>query len=969
MSLDIINTAIHGSKQLDNLLHSTGNIAIIEYNGLNIDGCKAIATYMEHNDIPSTVVTNIVLLGKKCKELRDNVQTVRTIFPYANIIIPGKDWKSVDVKCIDFNSTIVLHMFIETGIVWQSLRFNHSAKKDVAKIIAYTRRAFHAVFTKTIPVSGAEDSVYIVGKTSVEDFVFADAPNKVESTAYCLEKEAYLNMFKENTSEKDLFFQAVDEADNGCNVCNQCPKYGHRKQCPLAQRQVAKCYREGIYVPKDDMIAHQWEVMAARQGYKPAKLQIADDLKDGIGCRQNLDEAIKIYKEYAEYIGDEDCADKIIEIVENNGSYDKILAVPYLVRKANAGDEDAIFKLAEAFKIGDYGLPQDVDQQRYWIEKGAEGGELRFVQAMAEMYEEKGAWDSAIIWYEKLDELDPYNDYTYKVSEIEKKILQFDVLQAEEIAENGFKFLKGYGVEENHHLAFMCFEEAAKQENGLGERGLAICYKYGFEVDKDKEKSDEWNEKAAQHGNLRSIEELYNKYIKGELIDLGESEELLSKFQNILTKQLEESNLYALRVAGDCYHDGLMSFEINRQLSYESYRKAAELGDIPSMNSLGGCYYEGFGTTVDKSSAFTWFLRAAEKGDNEGAYNVGRCYYEGEGINRNYANAFENFKKAANHDHVEAKYYLGECYINGRGTNKNEAKGYELIEEAAYDDCGNAIVKICQDYFSGKHYKKDFEKTRYWGEKALNKGYKSVRFEVAYSSKETGHIDRARELYTELAEEGNAAAMNNLGCIESDYSVKAEWFIKAADRGDNVAQCNIGRYYEKGYGVEKNFETAKDYFEKSANMGNADAMYELAILYRYGYGVEIDYQEMVRWYEKSITKGNKNAMLALANCYKDGDLIEKDYSKAMDNYLKAVQLDKIDNDQSDNNEKEAIYNIGTLYEKGLGVDESKQKAIFWYRKAANKNYDPAKEALKRLETNWIDETGQATNYIDDDLPF
>ena len=67
----------------------------------------------------------------------------------------------------------------------------------------------------------------------------------------------------------------------------------------------------------------------------------------------------------------------------------------------------------------------------------------------------------------------------------------------------------------------------------------------------------------------------------------------------------------------------------------------------------------------------------------------------------------------------------------------------------------------------------------------------------------------------------------------------------------------------------------------------------------------------------------------------------------------------------------ALYKLGQLYEDGTGVEKNINKAIYWYRKAASKNHYYAKVALKRLNTNWLDEYGNTVEPedFDDDLIF
>jgi len=44
-----------------------------------------------------------------------------------------------------------------------------------------------------------------------------------------------------------------------------------------------------------------------------------------------------------------------------------------------------------------------------------------------------------------------------------------------------------------------------------------------------------------------------------------------------------------------------------------------------------------------------------------------------------------------------------------------------------------------------------------------------------------------------------------------------------------------------------------------------------------------------------------------------------------------------------------MYNIGVLFEGGLGVEKSRDQAIAWYKKAAAGNNNDARAALKSLD--------------------
>lgn len=43
-----------------------------------------------------------------------------------------------------------------------------------------------------------------------------------------------------------------------------------------------------------------------------------------------------------------------------------------------------------------------------------------------------------------------------------------------------------------------------------------------------------------------------------------------------------------------------------------------------------------------------------------------------------------------------------------------------------------------------------------------------------------------------------------------------------------------------------------------------------------------------------------------------------------------------------------MYHVGTLHEKGLGVQKSRPAAVKWYKKSAKAGYKRAKARLKKL---------------------
>ena len=80
-----------------------------------------------------------------------------------------------------------------------------------------------------------------------------------------------------------------------------------------------------------------------------------------------------------------------------------------------------------------------------------------------------------------------------------------------------------------------------------------------------------------------------------------------------------------------------------------------------------------------------------------------------------------------------------------------------------------------------------------------------------------------------------------------------------AEKGDRVAQHNLGVMYEKGQGVEQDFKEAVKWFRKSAEQGDAIAQSNLGFMYENGQGVLVDDVTACAWYSIAATNGNNIA--------------------------------------------------------------------------------------------------------------
>ncbi len=99
--------------------------------------------------------------------------------------------------------------------------------------------------------------------------------------------------------------------------------------------------------------------------------------------------------------------------------------------------------------------------------------------------------------------------------------------------------------------------------------------------------------------------------------------------------------------------------------------------------------------------------------------------------------------------------------------------------------------------------------------------------------------------------------------VAKDDKQAVAWYLKAAEQGSVVGQCNLGFMYAHGYGVAKNYDKAVEWYRKAAEQDNPDGQNNLGIMYENGYGVARDNQQAEQWYRKAVGQGHYGAQQSL----------------------------------------------------------------------------------------------------------
>ena len=173
---------------------------------------------------------------------------------------------------------------------------------------------------------------------------------------------------------------------------------------------------------------------------------------------------------------------------------------------------------------------------------------------------------------------------------------------------------------------------------------------------------------------------------------------------------------------------------------------------------------------------------------------------------------------------------------------------------------------------------------------------------------------------------------------------------KQANAGDPVAENELGVRYRLGNGVEKDPSKAIPWFRKAAQQGFAKAYFNLGDAYYNGDGVSVDDVTSCVWFMLAADAGDPRGQQAIArtrkkvppegmvacevltaSAYLQGELTNWDPIRAAHWFTKAAEAGN----------GLACERLAYLYDRGLGVQQDKQKSINWLKRSADTGYPPA----------------------------
>lgn len=605
-------------------------------------------------------------------------------------------------------------------------------------------------------------------------------------------------------------------------------------------------------------------------------------------------------------------------------------ALPLLEKAAQASYPLAYSALYSMYSVGGCLGPRNIEKEGYYKQKIIDSITWLKEQAAlghAEAQHCIGCFYSNGLCLEKNEEQAVY--WIQKAAMQEHPIAQCNL---------GSHYQEGVGVEKEEHEAFSWYQRSALHGYINARLKVADCYRDGIGIAKNIYRAKIEYRTAARLGCFVSEYRLSQCYYYGEGVtqDLFEAAKWAACCAE---KGLAEGQWFL----GWLYREGLGVPQSKLEMACW-YKKAAEQEDQKAEEYLGGCYLYGIGLTVNRSLAVEWYLKSLLHGNEtvrekvehligpaetesrlqiltqhqhmsgEQFFTKGKKYFDAEGVEQNFPQAVNYFQESVKRGHVDAIVHLGLCYEKGLGVLKDYQKAIDYYQLVIPDNHPEAQFRLGRCYECGHGVTVDMQEAAKW-------------FLLAANQNEA----KAKKMLARLSLEKIA--------IGVDKKILFTWSLHFAKQNCAESQHYAAHCYRHGWGVSVDSREALEWYQKSADNG-----YEKAIT---------DLQEYKRAekrkddleYKKQLEAKNKNRstlrakqkQLTKARNHEESREFFSPRNTERHSWSEAFRLRRefyAVKREAKRSGRSAKFEVAELYRTGVGVRANVDKAVKYYRRAA-----------------------------------
>lgn len=583
-----------------------------------------------------------------------------------------------------------------------------------------------------------------------------------------------------------------------------------------------------------------------------------------------------------------------------------------------------------------------------WFQKAADAGDSSSMWALVSVYEgiDIKYWED---WGESLYWEDSGKSLYWQIKA---------AMAGHEKAQHRLEMERG-DLPIDDKQVFDWYVWSAEQGHLWAQLFLADAYRSGDLIEQDDEQASHWYLQAALQGDAHAQLQIGKMYWEG----LGvEQDDEQAEFW--LSKSAEQGGVESQ------YQFGLFLFQTGYEegLCVQLIQSAAvqEYGPAQYFIATNGSAFlavshKQLPELFDK--AFTWYEVEA-KFDSELRLDLALMHLDSWQAHYNKshrANRFDGLllleevasepliidadnRKLSSKNHVQrrASRRLGNELLRF-ATKEKVSQAIHWLEQAVKLGDTGACVDLAELYLHGnqrfskfdvrqtpaKLVEIDLQAAVYWYERGVQLGWSEAAFKLGYEYLDGKHLPQ------------------NLVLAE-------KWLLQAANAGNFSAQLLLGQEYASGVRLQQNTDAAIHWLKIAIEHSQSTGLL-LAEIYLDGKITHRNFDEALKWLSLAGECGFRNkAMKFAAEKCADGQfsVTEVFATQAWLVEMAAQASEAFDDEKYPAVEACIAFDLGELYELGLGVERDMETAIVLYEHAADLDNRKAQTRLDELGIDW-----------------
>ncbi|XP_066134217.1 protein sel-1 homolog 1 [Saccopteryx bilineata] len=470
-----------------------------------------------------------------------------------------------------------------------------------------------------------------------------------------------------------------------------------------------------------------------------------------------------------------------------------------------------------------------------------------------------------------------------------------------------YALLFGDFLTQNVQAAKEMFERLTEEGSPKGQTALGFLYASGLGVNSSQAKALVYYTFGSLGGNLIAHMILGYRYWAGIGV-LQSCESALTHYRLVANHVASDISLTGgsvvqrIRLPDEVENPGMNSGMLEEDL-IQYYQFLAEKGDVQAQVGLGQLHlHGGRGVEQNHQRAFDYFNLAANAGNSHAMAFLGKMYSEGSDIvPQSNETALHYFKKAADMGNPVGQSGLGMAYLYGRGVQVNYDLALKYFQKAAEQGWVDGQLQLGSMYYNGIGVKRDYKQALKYFNLASQGGHILAFYNLAQMHASGTGVMRschsAVELFKNVCERGRwserlMTAYNSYK--DGDYNAAVIQYLLLAEQGYEVAQSNAAFILDQReatiVGENETYPRALLHWNRAASQGYTVARIKLGDYHFYGFGTDVDYETAFIHYRlASEQQHSAQAMFNLGYMHEKGLGIKQDIHLAKRFYDMAAE--------------------------------------------------------------------------------